>query len=164
MLSFFTVYREGFETVLFYQALFSFAKYMETYVAAGLIIGIAAIVGVVFVIRKFGKRLPLRALFGLTIAVGSYMSITFIGNAIRSFQEAGLISTTPLFGTIPRLDINLAEMTGIHPTLETIVAQVILLGIYILGSAYILFIQPRKKHVVEAMRKSVKDRDKSPLS
>ena len=34
MLSFFTVYREGFETVLFYQALFSFAKYMEFYVAA----------------------------------------------------------------------------------------------------------------------------------
>ncbi|WP_458744912.1 FTR1 family iron permease [Candidatus Nitrosocosmicus sp. T] len=31
LLSFFTVYREGFETVLFYQALFSFAKYMELY-------------------------------------------------------------------------------------------------------------------------------------
>ena len=46
------------------------------------------------------------------------MSITFIGNAIRDFQEAGYITTTQLFGTIPRLDINLAEMTGIHPTLK----------------------------------------------
>ena len=59
MLSFFTVYREGFETVLFYQALFSFAKYMEFYVAAGLVIGLAAIVGVIFLVRKLGKRLPL---------------------------------------------------------------------------------------------------------
>ena len=38
MLSFFTVYREGFETVLFYQAMLSFAKYMEWYVIAGLTI------------------------------------------------------------------------------------------------------------------------------
>ena len=60
LLSFFTVYREGFETVLFYQALFSFAKYMEFYVAAGLVIGLAAIVGVIFLVRKLGKRLPLR--------------------------------------------------------------------------------------------------------
>jgi high-affinity iron transporter len=161
MLSFFTVYREGFETVLFYQALFSFAKYMESYVAAGLVTGLGAIIGVVFLIRKFGKKLPLRALFGLTIAVGSYMSITFIGNAIRELQEAGYISTTQLFGTIPRLDINLAEMTGIHPTLETIIGQVILLSIYVAGSFYVLVIQPRKKQTIAAMRKSVKDKKTS---
>ncbi len=39
LLSFFTVYREGFETVLFYQAMLSFAKYMEGYVVAGFVIG-----------------------------------------------------------------------------------------------------------------------------
>src|ERR671913_620655 len=50
LLSFFTVYREGFETVLFYQALFSFAKYMELYVLAGLIVGMAVIIAVVFII------------------------------------------------------------------------------------------------------------------
>jgi high-affinity iron transporter len=92
------------------------------------------------------------------------MSITFIGNATREFQEAGYITTTQLFGTIPRLDINLAEMTGIHPTLETILAQIILLSVYIIGSAYVLVIQPRKKHAVTIMRKSIKDRDKKTLS
>ncbi|MGN6347881.1 MAG: FTR1 family iron permease [Candidatus Nitrosocosmicus sp.] len=161
MLSFFTVYREGFETVLFYQALFSFAKYMESYVAAGLVAGLSAIIAIVFLIRKFGKKLPLRALFGLTIAVGSYMSITFIGNAIRELQEAGYISTTQLFGTIPRLDINLAEMTGIHPTLETIAGQIILLSIYAAGSLYVLAIQPRKKQTIAAMRKSIRDKKTS---
>jgi high-affinity iron transporter len=164
MLSFFTVYREGFETVLFYQALFSFAKYMEFYVAAGFAIGLAAIMSIVFIIRKFGKKLPLRALFGLTIAVGTYMSITFIGNAIREFQEAGYISTTQLFGTIPRLDINLAEMTGIHPTLETILGQIILLSIYTIGTAYVLVLQPRKKQKISAMRKSIKDRERNSSS
>ena len=157
MLSFFTVYREGFETVLFYQAMLSFAKYMEWYVIAGMILGLTIIVGIVFLIRKLGKKLPLRVLFGLTMGIGAYMSIAFMGNAIREFQEVGYISTTHMFGTIPRLDINLATMTGIHPTLETIVAQFILLSIYIVGSLYVLIIQPRRKKKIETVRKSMAD-------
>ncbi|MDQ2685365.1 MAG: FTR1 family protein, partial [Thermoproteota archaeon] len=160
LLAFFTVYREGFETVLFYQALFSFAKYMELYVLAGMVLGLAIIIGVVFVIRKLGKKLPLRVLFGLTMGVGAFMSITFLGNALREFQELGWIPTTHLLGIIPRLDINVATMTGIHPTLETVVGQLILLAIYLLGSLYILFIQPRRQQKIVAMRKSVGDKEK----
>jgi high-affinity iron transporter len=157
MLSFFTVYREGFETVLFYQAMLSFAKYMEWYVIAGMILGLIVIVGIAFIVRKLGKKLPLRVLFGLTMGIGAYMSITFIGNAVRSFQEAGYISATHMIGIIPRLDINLAAMTGIHPTLETVVAQLILLSVYIVGSLYVLIIQPRRKKKVEKLRKSMAD-------
>lgn len=160
MLSFFTVYREGFETVLFYQAILSFAKYMEWYVIAGLISGLAVIIGIVFLIRRLGKKLPLRVLFGLTMGVGAYMSIAFMGNAIRSFQELGYISTTNLIGTVPRLDINLAEMTGIHPTLESVVAQLILLAIYVIGSTYVLVIKPRKTKAIESARKSMADIEK----
>jgi high-affinity iron transporter len=48
-------------------------------------------------------------------------------------------------------------MTGIHPTLETIVAQFILLSIYIVGSLYVLIIQPRRKKKIETVRKSMAD-------
>jgi high-affinity iron transporter len=157
MLSFFTVYREGFETVLFYQAMLSFAKYMEWYVIAGMTLGLIVVVGIAFIVRKLGKKLPLRVLFGLTMGIGAYMSITFIGNAVRSFQEAGYISATHMIGIIPRLDINLAAMTGIHPTLETVVAQLILLSVYIIGSLYVLIIQPRRKNKIEKLRKSMAD-------
>jgi high-affinity iron transporter len=51
LLSFFTVYREGFETVLFYQAMLSFAKYMEWYVVAGLIVGLAVLVATTIMVR-----------------------------------------------------------------------------------------------------------------
>ncbi len=157
MLSFFTVYREGFETVLFYQAMLSFAKYMEWYVIAGMTLGLTIIIGIAFIVRKLGKKLPLRVLFGLTMGIGAYMSITFIGNAVRSFQEAGYISTTHMIGIIPRLDINLAAMTGIHPTLETVIAQFILLCVYIIGSVYVLILQPRRKKKIETSRKSMAD-------
>ena len=136
LLSFFTIFREGFETVLFYQSMFSYAKYMESYVIAGLVLGLAVIIFIAFMIKRLGKRLPLRILFGLTMAIGAYMSVAFIGNAVRSFQEADYIGTTPMIGLIPRLDINIASMTGIHPTLESFVAQLVLLIIYAIGSTY----------------------------
>lgn len=157
LLSFFTVYREGFETVLFYQAMISFAKYMEWYVIAGFVIGLAVIVATAILITKLGRRLPLRVLFAVTMGVGAYMSIAFIGNAIREFQEVGYLPATPLIGTVPRLDINLATMTGIHPTLETIIAQIILLAIYVGGSLYLLVIRPRRQRLIESARKSQQD-------
>jgi high-affinity iron transporter len=157
MLSFFTVYREGFETVLFYQAMLSYAKYMEWYVVAGFVLGLGVIVTTAIIVRKLGRRLPLRVLFALTMGIGAYMSIAFMGNAIREFQELGYISTTPLIGIVPRLDINLATMTGIHPTLESIVAQVILLAVYVVGSLYILIFKPRRQRRIEEARKSRED-------
>ena len=154
MLSFFTVYREGFETVLFYQAMFSFAKYMELYVGLGFILGIVSLLGIYFGFRKLGKRLPLRALFGLTMGIGAYLSIAFLGNAIREFQVLDFIPYTSMLGTIPRLDINVATMTGIYPTLETTVGQIVLLAVYLVASLYVLVLRPKRQKALASMRKS----------
>ena len=154
MLSFFTVYREGFETVLFYQAMFSFAKYMELYVGLGFILGIVSLLGIYFGFRKLGKRLPLRALFGLTMGIGAYLSIAFLGNAIREFQVLDFIPYTSMLGTVPRLDINVATMTGIYPTLETTVGQIVLLAVYLVASLYVLVLRPKRQKALASMRKS----------
>jgi len=154
LLSFFTVYREGFETVLFYQAMFAFAKYMELYVGLGFIVGMASLFVIYFGFRKLGKRLPLRALFGLTMGIGAYLSIAFLGNAIREFQILDYISYTSMFGIIPRLDINVATMTGIYPTLETTVGQIVLLSVYLVASLYVLVLRPKRQKALESMRKS----------
>ena len=154
MLSFFTVYREGFETVLFYQAMFGFAKYMEAYVGLGFLVGMASLLGLYFVMRRLGRRLPLRVLFGLTMGIGAYLSIAFLGNAVRELQVLDIVPYTSMIGTVPRLDINMATMTGIYPTLETVVAQVVLLGVYLAGSAYVLVLRPRRARMIAQMRKS----------
>lgn len=85
------------------------------------------------------------------------MSIAFMGNAVRELQELGVVPTTPLFGIVPRLDINLATMTGIHPTLESVVAQIILLTVYLFGSLYVLILKPRRQKAIESARKSMAD-------
>ena len=155
-LAFFTVYREGFETVLFYQAMAGFAKYMELYVGLGFVAGIVSLLVIFYVMRKLGKRLPLRALFGLTMGVGAYLSIAFLGNAIRELQVLEIVSYTGMIGTIPRLDINVAAMTGIYPTLETVVGQVILLGVYLTAVTWVLILRPKRENKIAEMRKSRK--------
>ena len=157
LLSFFTIYREGFETVLFYQAMFGFAKYLELYVGLGFILGIGSLLVIYFVMRRLGRRLPLRALFGLTMGIGAYLSIAFLGNAVRELQVLDLVPYTSMIGTVPRLDINLATMTGIYPTLETVVAQIVLLAVYLVASSYVLILRPKKAAKLESMRKSRKD-------
>lgn len=159
MLAFFTVYREGFETVLFYEAMFGFAKYMEMYVGLGFVLGLATLLGVYYVTRKLGKRLPLKMLFGLTMGIGAYLSIAFLGNAIRELQVLDIVPFTSLLGTVPRLDINMATMTGIYPTLETVVGQLVLLAVYLSAASYVLVLRPRREEKIAAMRKSRKEVD-----
>jgi high-affinity iron transporter len=45
-------------------------------------------------------------------------------------------------------------MTGIHPTLETIVAQIALLSIYVVGILYVLVWKPKKEQAIMQARKS----------
>ena len=141
---------------MFYQAMAGFAKYMELYVGLGFVAGIVSLLVIFYVMRKLGKRLPLRALFGLTMGVGAYLSIAFLGNAIRELQVLEIMPYTGMIGTIPRLDINVAAMTGIYPTLETVVGQVILLGVYLTAVSYVLILRPKRENKIAEMRKSRK--------
>ena len=63
---------------------------------------------------------------------------------------------TGMIGIIPRLDINVAAMTGIYPTLETVIGQVILLGIYLVAVSYVLILRPKRENKIAEMRKSRK--------
>jgi high-affinity iron transporter len=95
------------------------------------------------------------------MGVGAYLSIAFLGNAVRELQTLDILPFTSLLGTIPRLDINMAKMTGIYPTLETIIAQIIMLGIYLVAASYVLVLKPRKEEKIATMRKSRREIDES---
>jgi len=47
-------------------------------------------------------------------------------------------------------------MTGIYPTLETIVAQMIMFGVYLLAASYVLVLRPKREERISTMRKSRK--------
>ncbi len=122
-LAFAAVFREGFETVLFYQAL-SFDVGARA-VLAGFVPGLLAILALAYGIIRLGLRLPLRAVFAATNAVLLYLAFVFVGKGVYSLQEAGVFTAHPL-GWLPHLGAP-ARLLGLYPVAETLAAQAALL-------------------------------------
>ncbi len=138
------VYREGFETVLFYQALVSFAEGLGTWVAAGTALGAALLAAIGYAIFSAGRKVPIKAFLGTAVVMVMVLSVAFVGNAVRGLQGAAVIPVTFL-ESLPRLPIFLAELTGWHPTRETIAAQLVLALIYVAGALWTFFVMPRRE-------------------
>ena len=118
-LAFAAVYREGFETVLFYQALGNEAG--SGAVLAGFIPGALVIIGVAWAIVRLGLRLPMKTVFGFTNVILLYLAFVFLGKGLYSLQEAGVFSPTPLAGMPSNRGLEL--LFGYHPMAETLLAQ-----------------------------------------
>lgn len=133
LLGFTAVFREGFETALFYEVLLSLSQRAEVYVLFGFLAGAVALGIVAWLILRAGQKLPIRKFMRIAVLLIMMLSVAFIGAAARTFQESGFLNATSLIGIFPRLPRPLAEFTGIHPTVETLAAQVFLAGVYIIG-------------------------------
>jgi high-affinity iron transporter len=144
-LGFTAVYREGFETVLFYQALTLFAEGLILWVVLGAVAAALALAGVGYAVFGLGRKLPLKPLLIGGVSVLLLLSVAFAGNAVRSLQEVDVIDATPIEGGWARLPVFLAELTGIHPTSEGIAVQIALLAVYVLGAAYVFAWRPARE-------------------
>jgi high-affinity iron transporter len=141
-LGFTAVYREGFETVLFYQTLTLFAAGLTLWVVLGAVAAAVALAGVGYAIFGLGRKLPLKPLLIGGVSILLLLSVAFAGNAVRALQEVDIVNATPIEGGWARLPIFLAEVTGIHPTKEGIAVQAALLALYVLGAIYMFAWRP----------------------
>ena len=143
LVGFTAVYREGFETALFYQALWSFGSGLGSWVLAGLAAGLVALTGVAVVIFRLGRRVPVKRFMSIAVTCVMITSVTFLGNAVHALQAGDLVAYHRL-DNWPRLPIFLSQATGYWPTLQSVAAQIGLSSIYILGAVYMLAIKPRR--------------------
>jgi high-affinity iron transporter len=151
-LGFTAVYREGFETVLFYQALLLFADGLELWIALGAAVAVLSLGGVAYAILRLGRSLPLKPMLLTGASILLLLSVAFVGNAVRSLQGADVVGATPVHAGWARPPVFVAELTGIHPTVQGVTAQAVLLGIYVLGAAWVFAAGPlrRRRAVAEA--------------
>lgn len=142
-LGFVSVYREGAETALFYQALLLIAQRLELWILLGIGLAILALSVIGWAIISLGARLPLRAFLGIAVAVIMLLSVGLLGNAVWELQQIGAIPMTLLGDSFPRFNRFLADLLGLHATLETVAAQSLLLLVYLAGWLYLFWWQPR---------------------
>ncbi len=134
LVSFLAVFREGAETVLFYQAMFNDVS-SDRY---GLVaLGMAAAVvllAVGFVLVRYGSvKLPLKWFFNVTGVFIFYMAFSMSGKAFLEFREAGWFEDSMVnFPTIPWL--------GIYPVLPGLLLQ----GAVVVASIAVYMVNKRK--------------------
>ena len=131
--AFLAVYREGFETILFYKALLTSGGSPgasgsgTAAVVGGLLSGVVALVIVYVGINRFGLKVPLRPFFGVTGAMLYYMAFVFAGKGVADLQVAALVKTT-VIEWAPRIPV-----LGIYPALESLALQLLLIVLLLLA-------------------------------
>jgi len=128
--AFLAVYREMFETVLFYQAMW---VQVETGSEQSFLLGILAALSLLVVlsllIYKVGIKLPIRQFFQINAILLFLLAVVFTGQGISALQEAGIVSTSLL--DFPRI-----EALGVYPTAQSLGLQALVL---MLGAGLLMF-------------------------
>lgn len=127
VLSFVTVYREVFETVLFYAALWTGGNggYMLLGMGAGIVI--LAIVAVILL--RTSARLPISQFFAASSALVAILAFVMVGKGVAALQKVGVFEITPI--AFPQIDL-----LGIYPTMQTVVSQLFILTVIIASVIY----------------------------
>ncbi|KIH80998.1 FTR1 family protein [Pseudomonas batumici] len=97
VLAFFSVYRELFEVVLFYETLWLQAGPAgHNAVLAGAGTALVLLIGLAWVILRGSAKLPLALFFGINAGLLCALSVVFAGHGVKALQEAGIFGTRPV--------------------------------------------------------------------
>jgi high-affinity iron transporter len=124
-LAFVVVYREVFETILFYAALWTQGNGGMMLAGAGsavLLLGIIA-----WAMLRYSRDLPIAKFFAYSAWLMAILTIILAGKGVSALQEAGIIDIAPIAGSLR------ISMLGIFPTFQSMAAQFLMLAAVIAG-------------------------------
>lgn len=127
LLAFIVVYREAFETVLFYAALWSQGHHGA--IMAGAATAVLGLAVVAWLMLRYSRKLPFGKFFAASAALVAVLAVVLAGKGVAALQEAGWVSMSLFDG--PRMDL-----LGIHPTIQGVTAQIVVLVALLLGFAW----------------------------
>jgi len=140
-ISFLAVYREVFETILFYETLWlQTAPGDQGWLVGGMAAGAAGLAVAIWAILRFSRRLPLRQFFSVNAVLLYVMAVVFAGKGVAAIQEAGHLPANPV--PFPRIDL-----LGVYPNIESLGAQFLLLS---LAAGWLLYSRTRARTQQEA--------------
>ncbi|TWT23443.1 c-type cytochrome [Luteimonas marina] len=124
-LVFVVVYREVFETILFFAAIWNQGS--QGSVIAGGVAASLVLVAIGWVMMRYSRRLPIGQFFRYSSLLIAALAVVLIGKAVSALQEAGYLPITWIDGG-PRV-----ELLGLYPTVEGIAAQIVIALVLVVG-------------------------------
>lgn len=124
LLAFVAVYREVFETILFFIAMWS--QENSTAILGGLVAGSVVLAAVAYWMLRMSKRLPIGQFFSISSILIAVLAVVLVGKGIAALQEAGWVSQALV--AAPRID-----WLGVYPSWQSLSAQLVVALIAIGG-------------------------------
>ena len=126
-ITFIAVYREMFETVLFFRGLVLESPGFGASVFSGALVGLVSLFALVAVFQRVGKKLKPRFFLASCGTLLSSLAVLMVGNGVRSLQVLGVLPLT-VWGAfqLPAL--------GLYATREGLLSQAGVLA-FLIGSA-----------------------------
>ncbi len=115
-LAFVVVYREVFETILFYAALWAQGNGAAMF--GGALAAVAVLAAIAWAMLRYSRKLPIGTFFRYSSWLMAILTVVLAGKGIAALQEAGWIDIAPLHD-VPRL-----SMLGVFPTVQSLAAQI----------------------------------------
>ena len=123
-LAFLVVYREAFETILFYAAMW---EESPGALLAGVGAGAAILAAIAWAMLRYSAKLPIAQFFRYSSILIAVLAVILAGKGIGALQEAGMLGVTPL-PSVPRF-----EWLGLEPSVQVVLAQLAALAALIIG-------------------------------
>ncbi|ABM95309.1 cytochrome c/FTR1 family iron permease [Methylibium petroleiphilum] len=114
VLAFVAVYREVFETILFYIAMWS--EQASGAIVAGLLVGSVVLAAVAYWMLRVSRRLPIGQFFSISSILIAVLAVVLVGKGVAALQEAGWVPQALIAG--PRV-----EWLGVYPSWQSLLAQ-----------------------------------------
>lgn len=127
-LAFIVVYREVFETILFYAALWSQGN--GAAILAGALSACAALAVIAWAMLRYSRRLPIGKFFTYSSWLMAVLTVVLAGKGVSALQEAGIVGIAPL-RSVPRF-----SLIGLFPTAQTVAAQIAMIAALAIGFAF----------------------------
>ncbi len=124
-LAFLVVYREAFETILFYAALWTSGN--GGTILAGAMTAVLMLAVIAWFMLRLSRTLPITTFFRYSAILIAVLAVVLIGKGVAALQEAGSISITAL-PIVPRV-----TAFGLYPTLESFGAQLAMIAALAIG-------------------------------
>lgn len=126
-LAFISVYREVFESILFYAALWNDGQ--EVWLLGGIAAGVAVLGLIAWVLLRTSRRLPIGTFFSASSALIAVLAIVLTGKGVAALQEAGWVAVS--VAPVPHI-----ELLGIYPTWQSLLAQLAILMLLAVGFVF----------------------------
>ena len=123
-LAFIAVYREVFESVLFFSALWADGN--GSALLAGLGTGVVILAAIAWALLRTSARMPIAKFFSVSSVIVAVLAIVLAGKGVKALQEAGVLAAHAV--AFPRV-----EFLGLFPTDETLIAQAVVALVALLG-------------------------------